>query len=504
MKKMITISKLSPVVFFLLISRPLFCQLTPMDAINNMGRGINIGNTLEPPDEGGWNNPALEEYYFDDYVAAGFSTIRIPIRWDNHTENVPPYAINETWMSRIEEIVDWGLSRKLFIIINAHHEDWLKNDPSPENLARFDSIWSQIAVRFQDRSDSLFFEMINEPYPMPLSTVDSLNARVLSIIRKTNPTRIVLFSGNMYSGVWDMVQAAVPDDDYLMGYFHSYDPYLFGLEGEGTWGTTSDVNAVKTSFDRAEQWTNETGIPVLLGEFGAVDQCDFNSRSYHYATYVEQALKHHIAFTVWDDGGQFRMYDRQNRKWNHLKNIVTNFSATNPTHLHASNIDGTSVLLQWQNRTSENDSIVIDRGTSPTQWTRVANLDKEATSYTDTGLVTDRAYYYRVIALFNDTTDLLSYPVTITTRLPEATNAESNQKVPILYPNPAGDKIDILLDSDEPVIAVLVYNMKGQLCKKVYPADNNISVPVAMLERGTYVVELITESDSYKTRFIKD
>lgn len=74
-----------------------------------------------------------------------------------------------------------------------------------------------------------------------------------------------------------------------------------------------------------------------------MDQCDFNSRSYHYATYVEQALEHHIAFTVWDDGGQFRMYDRQNRKWNHLKNIVTNFSATNPTHLHASNIDVSNI-----------------------------------------------------------------------------------------------------------------------------------------------------------------
>ncbi|MCF8431560.1 MAG: hypothetical protein K9G34_06410, partial [Melioribacteraceae bacterium] len=48
-------------------------QLTPQEAIVEMIRGINIGNTME----NGYNGP-VQEYYFDDYKDAGYSCIRIP------------------------------------------------------------------------------------------------------------------------------------------------------------------------------------------------------------------------------------------------------------------------------------------------------------------------------------------------------------------------------------------------------------------------------------------
>lgn len=209
-----------------------------LGAILQMGRGINLGNTLEPPDEGGWNNPKAEEYYFDDYVLVGFKTVRIPVSWYGHTLESMPYTIDNDWMNRIEEIVDWGLNRKLFIVLNAHHEGWLKRDPSKDNLQRFDSIWSQIAFRFKHKSDSLIFEILNEPYPMPKETVDNLNERVLSIIRKTNPTCIVVFSGHMWSNAEELITTKIPNDDYLIGYFHSYDPWIFAGEANGTWGTS--------------------------------------------------------------------------------------------------------------------------------------------------------------------------------------------------------------------------------------------------------------------------
>ena len=115
-----------------------------------MQKGINLGNTLEPPLEGGWNNPPAQEYYFDLYKEAGFSTVRIPVRWDEHTMDTLPFTISSSWLARVEQIVDWALERDLFVILNAHHEDWIKqNYTNALYRARFDSIWSQIAVRFQ-------------------------------------------------------------------------------------------------------------------------------------------------------------------------------------------------------------------------------------------------------------------------------------------------------------------------------------------------------------------
>ena len=134
-------------------------QLSPQEAILSMQKGINLGNTLEPPLEGGWNNPKAQEYYFDLYKQAGFDCVRIPVRWDEHTQDSYPYNIDLSWLQRVEEVVDWGLQRGLFIVINAHHDDWIKQNYSNASYrARFDSIWSQISVRFRDKSEKLIFE----------------------------------------------------------------------------------------------------------------------------------------------------------------------------------------------------------------------------------------------------------------------------------------------------------------------------------------------------------
>jgi aryl-phospho-beta-D-glucosidase BglC (GH1 family) len=128
-------------------------QLTPQEAIPLIQKGINLGNTHEAPYEGSWNNPRAEEYYFDLYKDAGFQLVRIPVRWDNYTGKTPPYKVNETWLKRIEEVADWGLKRGLFVIINSHHDDWIKQSYTTANKARFDSIWTQIAFHFKDKPE---------------------------------------------------------------------------------------------------------------------------------------------------------------------------------------------------------------------------------------------------------------------------------------------------------------------------------------------------------------
>jgi len=129
-------------------------QLTPEQAVAEMGRGINLGNTLEPPFENSWNNGPAQESYFDAYVEAGFTNVRVPVRWDRHTDNTPPYAIDESWMDRVEQVIDWGLERDLYITLNGHHEDWLKNGYNNANLRdRYDAIWEQIVERFGNKSE---------------------------------------------------------------------------------------------------------------------------------------------------------------------------------------------------------------------------------------------------------------------------------------------------------------------------------------------------------------
>lgn len=408
-------------IALILFSLSLHAQLTPHEANAAMGRGINLGNTLEPPTEGGWNNGPVQEFYFDDYKAAGFTCVRVPIRWDNYTSKTSPYTVTEAWMDRIEQIIDWGLERDLYIVMNTHHDDWIKSGYNLQsNRDRFDSIWSQIAIRFQHKSEKLLFEMINEPHGLTLANVNELNARVLSIIRKTNPTRIVLFSGHMWSNSNELMAADIPDDPYLIGYFHSYDPWSFAGEANGTWGTTSDRNSLKNKFDQVQNWSEKYNIPVTINEFGAIREFrsdgvtrinDFNSRMYHYASYVEEALNHNFSFNAWDDGGNFRIYERAQRNWNEVKDILIYTSNKTPTNLKLEIKQDSLLRFSWTNRDETIDSIFIERSTSSINFTKIAALLPDNAAYDDDNLDIERYYYYRVVYYYSDGSQVPSYPI---------------------------------------------------------------------------------------------
>ncbi|MBN2697907.1 MAG: cellulase family glycosylhydrolase [Bacteroidales bacterium] len=399
--------------FLILATGDLNAQITPHQAAELMRKGINLGNTLEPPDEGGWNNPPAQEYYFDLYKQAGFDVVRIPVRWDEHTGYNAPYTVEKAWMDRVEHVVDWGLERDLFIVLNTHHEEWIKaNYSNPEYRARFDSIWSQIAFRFRDKSEKLIFEIINEPYGLTQSQNNELHQRVLSIIRKTNPVRLVVIQGHRWGGSDELITMAVPEDDYLIGSFHSYDPWPFGLEGTGSFGP-AEIVALQEKFSSVKAWSDQHNIPVLLGEFGCHRDADYNLRMKHYKTYADLSATHGFIPCAWDDGGNFRIMERQSAGWNEIKDILVHSPLNAPANPKCSIVRDTVIQLQWSNLTNDHDSIVIERRVSLSGFTKYADLSPDANTFLDENQVANRYYYYRVIATYIDSISLYSYPVRI-------------------------------------------------------------------------------------------
>jgi hypothetical protein len=391
-------------IFFCLVIPAFFApkinaQITPANAVALMQRGINLGNTLEPPNEGDWA-PGAQEYYFDMYKSAGFQAVRVPVRWDLHTANTPPYKINEAWMKRVEEIVDWGLKRDLFIIVNAHHEEWIKSNYSQSNRERFDSIWSQISVRFRNKPEKLLFEIINEPKGLTKAQNDDLHKRVLSVIRKTNPTRIVIFQGHEWGGSDELITAAIPDDPYLIGSFHSYDPYLFGLEGQGTWGFASDYTALSAKFSKVKSWSDQTKIPVLLGEFGAVAKADYNSRMKHYKAYVDLVRLNGFSGFAWDDGGDFKILLRNEKRWDDIKDILIHTTVKSPGTPILQLFQDTIVKISWSNALAGCDSMKLERRTSSTSWKTMVAFFGDTTSYSDIKPFENQYYLYRIITWF--------------------------------------------------------------------------------------------------------
>lgn len=403
-------------------------QLTPQDAVKGMARGINIGNTMEPPTEGTWGNGPVTNHAFKDYKNAGFTAIRVPITWDLHTAKASPYKIDEAWLKHVEQIVDDGLSNGLYIIINAHHEGWIKDSFTPQNVQRFDSIWSQVATRFKGKSDHLLFEIINEPHPMALANINTLNKQALQLIRKTNPTRIVIFSGNSYSNSAELLAVDIPNvaDKFLIGYYHSYDPYPFGLEGTGSYGTDADISTTKTKFDQVTTWAANNKIPVILGEYGYMKKCDYNSRMCAYATAVDQALAHGIPAFAWDDNGDFPIYNRNTGGFNEIKDILMHTYKESPYKMKISPVTDTSIKIQWTNRTTINDSIIVERKMDNDDFKFLARISPTASQYIDKTTSAGKTFYYRLKADLKNSIEIQSYPVMLKISATQQTPNSSN------------------------------------------------------------------------------
>lgn len=95
--------------------------------VEAMQPGWNLGNTLDATgeDETSWGNPRVTKELIQSNAAQGYKSIRIPVTWDVHLGDAPNYQIEPAYLDRVQEVVDWALDAKLYVMINLHHDSWL-------------------------------------------------------------------------------------------------------------------------------------------------------------------------------------------------------------------------------------------------------------------------------------------------------------------------------------------------------------------------------------------
>ena len=140
-----------------------FESSVPADA----GESEHIGNPEGSINaEKAWGNPVVTEAMIQAVKNAGFNAIRIPIRWQCHITNLDEMSIDQDWIDRIKTVVGWCLANDLKVIINAHHEKWLENNPTNAykeiNCKKLGLLWKNIASAFADYDSRLAFAGTNE------------------------------------------------------------------------------------------------------------------------------------------------------------------------------------------------------------------------------------------------------------------------------------------------------------------------------------------------------
>jgi endoglucanase len=301
---------------------------TDVFAVNkSLGRGMNLGNALEAPNEGEWGLK-LEASYFEIIKAAGFQTVRVPVKWSAHAAREAPYTIEPAFFERIDWVLDQAEANRLNVVLNCHHYSEMDAEPD-RNLARLVGLWKQIASRYKDRPASVVFELLNEPHEKLID--EKWNAAippVLEAVRATNPTRPVIVGPAFWNAIWALPKLKLPDDPYLILTIHYYDPFKFTHQG-APWGsadvrnlsgikwegTEPEVKAIRAGFDQAEEWAKKHKVPVFLGEFGAFEKADMASRAKWTAAIVREAESHGFSWAYWEFASGFGAYDKSAKAW---------------------------------------------------------------------------------------------------------------------------------------------------------------------------------------------
>jgi endoglucanase len=315
----------------------------------NMTLGINIGNTMEAPNnENGWGNPNITQALIDSYKQRGFNAIRIPCNWNwSHVPDSTTAKIDPAWLARVQQVVQYCINDGMYAILNIHWDHgWLELNCTTTAQAAVNAkqkaLWEQIATQMRGFDQHLLFASTNEP-----NATDTTGMRVLlsyhqtfiNAVRSTgghNSYRTLVIQGPkggdiVYTNNLMNTMPTDPASNRLMVEIHNYTPWNFCLldadQSYGNrffyWGsgyhTTFDVannptwgeeSTIGGNFQMMKTKFVDHGIPVIMGEFAAMsrnltgDSLNFNlaSRAYWYNYNMRQALANGIHPFLWDIG----------------------------------------------------------------------------------------------------------------------------------------------------------------------------------------------------------
>lgn len=430
-------------------------DLAAAEIVADMRIGWNLGNTFDSiGTETSWGNPKTTKEMIDAVALAGFNTIRIPVTWYGHMGAAPEFTIDESWLARIGEVIDYCMDNKMYVILNTHHEDeWLlpKEEGYDEVEKQFTNLWKQIASYYAGYGDYLLFEGMNEPRikggenewnggtSEGRKIVNKLNKAFIDTVRSTggnNKTRSLLvttFAAQAHDvGMKDLL---VPEENNIIVSIHAYMPYRFTYYNNETWDLKEwDGTAnyeIASLFQSLDNHFISKGIPVIITEFGAVNKLqveggenNLQARSRWVSFYLMKAREYGIPCIWWDNGYYesgnelFGIFNRLDRNFYQPELLEAMMWAVDPENkltadeAFADSFEKSSGNLDEAGRAIAQYGTPIIDGVIDNQWDSIEEISPKVivgTNVTSTGsikLLWDENYLYTLFTVYDKDLDL--------------------------------------------------------------------------------------------------
>lgn len=331
-------------------------DMTTAEVVQEMGLGINLGNTMEVSGmylgsvqayETGWGSPVITQAAIQGYADAGFGVLRVPVAWSN-LMNVRTYEISPDYIARVKQIIDWAIDADMYVIMNIHwdggwFEGFGKDDKRDKCFEKYESIWTQLSEAFKDYGDKLMFESLNEEggwdeiwnrysgegdKEKSFGILNDMNQRFVNIVRGSggnNEKRHLLIAG--YGTDIDLTcdeAFKMPDDPAgrCAVSVHYYTPSTFAIlekdaswgKARTEWGTDEDYAELNRNMDKMKTNFADKGIPVIIGEYSA---CGKNKtpemKQLWNVSVAKAAYERGMCPVLWDIAQDY--YDRETAKF---------------------------------------------------------------------------------------------------------------------------------------------------------------------------------------------
>lgn len=333
---------------------------TANEIVDYINVGWTLGGSLDAYDVGVtdvdsfetcWGNPTITEELIAAVKERGFNTIRIPVTWAQHIDEAG--NVDDLWMARVKEVVDYAIDSNLVIILNMQNDggledvevSWLHANPFnyQRNKDRFAKVWNEIAYEFKDYSYRLIFECFNELFDASdnidepsneesYNAVTSYTQTFVDTIRASggkNEDRnliITTYGGSNEDNVLN--NYVIPNDtseNHLIVSAHVHSPRTFCSLEESARAALYryDKQVTMVIINRLMRFSLSNNIPVVIGDMGA-EWKNNEDQLGEYASYlVTEARENGIKVIWWDDGrygvgenlGGYAILNRETLEW---------------------------------------------------------------------------------------------------------------------------------------------------------------------------------------------
>jgi len=288
-------------------------------------RGVNL-SALEDPNK--YSKFLFEDDTYTNIAEKGFDHVRFPVDFRNYAKK--DGTLNDRKMKDVDRVIKAANEAGLVVFLDFH--GWADLNTIKGDDILFMKIWSGLAERYKDykHNDMLIFELINEPHTteggnLDMTSLSMLQCFTANAIREISPNRSICFATTEWNSPWTLKKyklSPMMNYDNVIVALHTYATLEFThqnmawMNNLGTIVKLDDniLGELKKTLNDIVDFKKETGVPVILNEFGFNTEPDiipYEDQARYVQTVVDILGKQDIPCTWWPYiSGEFAIYKK--------------------------------------------------------------------------------------------------------------------------------------------------------------------------------------------------